>query len=164
MTRMSRWLALLIVVLGCVGCDQVTKSAARAHLAPGETISLLRGTVRLEYAANPGAFLSLGESLPSALRELLFTFGGLLLVAAAGAWALASKRITPSRILGAGLICGGGIGNLIDRFGHGGTVTDFLNVGLGPWRTGIFNVADFALLVGLAIIVASGSRDGRELT
>jgi signal peptidase II len=120
MTRTSRSLALLFIVLGCVGCDQVTKSAARADLVPGETISLLRDTVRLEYTGNPGAFLSVGQSLPSALRKALFTYGGLLLVAAAGAWALASRRLTPSQTLGAGLICGGGMGNLIDRFSHGG--------------------------------------------
>ncbi|MGH6879206.1 MAG: signal peptidase II [Rhizomicrobium sp.] len=158
---MSRALLLLVIVLGCVGCDQVTKSAARAHLVPGEAISLLRGTVRLEYAGNPGAFLSLGESLPSALRKTLFTYGGLLLVAAAGAWALASKRMRPSQTLGAALICGGGMGNLIDRLGHGGYVTDFLNVGFGPLRTGIFNIADLALVAGLAIIVVSATRASR---
>jgi signal peptidase II len=61
------------------------------------------------------------------------------------------------------LICGGGFGNLIDRFSRHGYVTDFLNVGIGTLRTGIFNIADFALLVGIALLVlssASGSRPG----
>jgi signal peptidase II len=63
--------------------------------------------------------------------------------------------------VGAALICSGGLGNLIDRLTHGGYVTDFLNVGIGPLRTGIFNVADFALLVGLGIIVLSGAGSAR---
>jgi signal peptidase II len=63
--------------------------------------------------------------------------------------------------VGAALICSGGIGNLIDRLTHGGYVTDFLNVGIGPLRTGIFNVADFVLLVGLGIIVLSGASSAR---
>jgi signal peptidase II len=63
--------------------------------------------------------------------------------------------------VGAALICSGGLGNLIDRLTHGGYVTDFLNVGIGPLRTGIFNVADFVLLVGLGIIVLSGAGSAR---
>lgn len=59
---------------------------------------------------------------------------------------------------GAALICSGGVGNLIDRLTRDGYVTHFLNVGVGPLRTGIFNIADFVLLVGLAIIVLSGVR------
>jgi signal peptidase II len=55
-------------------------------------------------------------------------------------------------------VCSGGIGNLIDRFCQHGEVTDFLNIGIGSLRTGIFNVADFALLMGVALILFSGAR------
>ncbi len=155
MVKTARWLVILLVVLGCVGCDRVTKSEARAHLVPGATISLAADTIRLEYTENPGAFLGLGQSLPTVARTVLLDLGGLTLVAAALLCALTSKRITASQTVGAALICGGGIGNLIDRFTHGGYVVDFLNVGIGPLRTGIFNVADFALLTGLALVAAS---------
>ncbi len=161
MAKTTRLLLILSIALGCVGCDQVTKSAARARLAPGATISLADDTVRLEYAENPGAFLSMGQSLPTWVRAVLFDFGGLALVAAAILWTLTSKRMTPSRTVGAALICGGGIGNLIDRFAYGGYVTDFLNVGIGPLRTGIFNLADFALLAGVAIVAASWTLGNR---
>ena len=46
-----------------------------------------------------------------------------------------------------------GLGNLIDRLTHHGLVTDFLNLGFGALRTGIFNVADVAGVVGIAILV-----------
>ncbi len=155
LVKTTRLLVILIVILGCVGCDQVTKSAARAHLVPGQTVSLARDTIRLEYAENPGAFLSLGDSLPASARIALFDLGGLALVAAAIIWALTSKRSTTGQILGTALMCGGGIGNLIDRFTHGGYVVDFLNVGIGPIRTGIFNIADFAVLAGAVVVAAS---------
>jgi len=46
------------------------------------------------------------------------------------------------------LIVGGGLGNLIDRLFFGGKVTDFVSMGIGPLRTGIFNVADVAIMFG----------------
>jgi signal peptidase II len=49
------------------------------------------------------------------------------------------------------LIVGGGVSNLVDRLRYGGYVVDFLNVGIGPVRTGIFNVADMAIMVGVVL-------------
>lgn len=148
---------ILLTMLGCVGCDQVTKSIARDRLPLQETISLLNGTVRLQRAENPGAFLSLGETLSTTARRISFTLGGALLVAGTAFWALRSRRMGGRQIVGAALICGGGLANVIDRVMHGGNVTDFLNVGLGPIRTGIFNCADMALMIGIAML-ALGDR------
>jgi signal peptidase II len=43
--------------------------------------------------------------------------------------------------------------NLVDRLLYGGRVTDFLNVGIGSLRTGIFNLADMAILAGALLLV-----------
>jgi hypothetical protein len=51
------------------------------------------------------------------------------------------------------LLLAGGIGNLIDRMFHDGLVIDFLNVGIGPVRTGIFNVADMAIMAGFGLLL-----------
>ena len=50
----------------------------------------------------------------------------------------------------------GGIGNLIDRIFFENGVIDFLNVGVGNWRTGIFNVADMAIMVGVFCMLFFG--------
>jgi signal peptidase II len=152
----TRVALLVVLMIGCVGCDQVTKAVARSYLRPGQTMSLLADTLRLQHAENPGAFLSLGDSLPEGMRAALFVAGAALLVAAAMVWAVVSKHLRPSGIVGAALICGGGVGNLVDRITQHGQVTDFLNVGIGPLRTGIFNVADFVLLIGLALVAHDG--------
>lgn len=144
---------VLSIILGCVGCDQLTKAVARDHLGRQETISLLNGAVRLQHAENPGAFLSLGDALSGDVRRIVFTFGGVLLVTGTALWALRSRRLTSLQIAGAALVAGGGLSNLVDRMTQGGTVTDFLNVGIGPVRTGIFNCADVALMFGIAILV-----------
>ena len=55
-------------------------------------------------------------------------------------------------LLGAALMVAGGTSNLMDRISYG-MVIDFMNVGIGPVRTGIFNVADMAIMVGVGIVV-----------
>ena len=155
----TRLAVLLITMLGCVGCDQVTKSAARSRLPPGQSVSLLGGVLRLQRTENPGAFLSAGESLPSQARRALFTVGGALLVIGAVCWSLFSRQLGFPGVIGAALICSGGLGNLIDRFTRAGYVTDFLYVGIGRLHTGIFNIADFVLLLGLVLAVHDGMTD-----
>ncbi|HEY9518344.1 MAG TPA: signal peptidase II, partial [Gemmatimonadales bacterium] len=59
--------------------------------------------------------------------------------------------------LGLYLILGAGLSNLWDRLLRG-RVIDFLNVGIGPLRTGIFNLADVALMLGLVLILLGHRR------
>ncbi|MBU4316862.1 MAG: signal peptidase II [Proteobacteria bacterium] len=59
-----------------------------------------------------------------------------------------SKSQHPSFLLGVALIFAGGVGNLLDREAHGGLAVDFINVGIGPVRTGVFNMADIAITFG----------------
>jgi signal peptidase II len=157
MGNVARIVILLTTMVACVGCDQVTKSAARAELNSGQAVSLLHDIVRLQHVENPGAFLSMGDSLPKMVRTVLFTFGGVVLVGGAMVWAARARRMSALQAVGVALICSGGLGNLIDRVTQDGYVTDFLNLGIGPLRTGIFNVADFALLIGAAILVVCGA-------
>ena len=161
MGNVARIAVLLTTMVACVGCDQVTKSAARLQLEAGTTVSLFHDFVRLQHVENPGAFLSIGDSLPKSARTILFTFGGIVLVGGAILWAARARHRSNVQTVGAALICSGGLGNLIDRLTQGGYVTDFLNVGIGPLRTGIFNIADFVLLVGVGIIVLSGASSAR---
>jgi signal peptidase II len=60
------------------------------------------------------------------------------------------------------LIVGGGVSNLIDRLRYGGYVVDFLNVGIGSLRTGIFNVADMAIMAGVIIWAFSDRLWGQK--
>lgn len=158
MARTHRIAVVLLVLLGCVGCDQATKTVAREQLAPGTEISLLHDLVRIERFENTGAFLSLGEHWPEIVRRALFTAGGLLWVAIALGWALRARQARLTAIVGAALVAGGGLGNVIDRLVHAGRVTDFLNVGIDPIRTGIFNVADMALMLGIALWIVGHQR------
>ena len=141
----------LVLLLSTIGCDRVTKHIAATTLAGSPARSYFGGIFRLEYAENSGAFLSLGATLPDWART-----GLLIFAAAAGLIAVAVASIKfrwdGLPLAGAMLFVAGGASNLIDRIARG-SVVDFMNVGLGSLRTGIFNVADIALMLGVALMV-----------
>jgi signal peptidase II len=149
--RLRRVAALAAVLVASIALDVVTKAIASRCLLPGERHGFLGDTVRLELAHNSGAFLSLGAELPEAIRRHLFTW--MVAVLVAGALWIAFRARSSARIAyGAALVAAGGLGNLGDRIATGGWVVDFMNLGIGPLRTGIFNVADVALMAGVALV------------
>lgn len=143
-------LAYLCAITGAtVGLDQATKALARAQLAARPPVALLGGVVRLAYSENAGAFMGLGSALPPQWRTLFFSIFSALLLVGTTAYVLTARDLTPTGVVAASLLVAGGLGNLIDRIAHRGRVTDFLNVGIGPVRTGVFNVADLAIVLGV---------------
>lgn len=155
-TRARRFLVLLALVAGTIGCDRVTKHLAVAELSGGPGHSYLADTVRLEYAENAGGFLSLGAGLPPWVRSGVFSVGTAILLVGVTLMMLRGRSSGPA-FAGLCLIWAGGVSNLLDRVLQG-TVVDFLNLGLGPVRTGIFNVADVAIVTGMALVLAGRSN------
>jgi|HubBroStandDraft_5_1064220.scaffolds.fasta_scaffold78150_1 signal peptidase II len=154
LTRMG---VVALVLAGCVGCDQISKGLAREYLAGTGIHSYLGDLVRLEYAQNPGAFLSLGASLSPAARYDGFTLAASTLLVALLAWAVLSQRLGLLQRVALAAVGAAGTSNVIDRLRFDGVVTDFLNLGVGPIRTGIFNVADAILMVGVIVLLKSWS-------
>ena len=162
MRTITRTFLASILFLGCVGCDQVTKGVARAHIALGEGQSFLHDTVRLTHVENSGAFLSFGDALPEHIKSIIFIVGVGLISLGALLAAFFARGLGRWQVAALSLIASGGIGNWIDRLTNDGRVTDFLNVGIGSLRTGIFNVADMILLAGVALyFVGAGRRADR---
>ena len=163
MTRRGRWLFLALTVLVLVGLDQGTKywaihalNGGQVPPQPGRVVlakfpaSWQHSLFHMTYAVNTGAFLSLGQSLPDGVRFWVLTgLNGVILAVVAGILVL-KKQLDFKLVVPLSLILAGGLGNLIDRVVHDGLVVDFMNMGLGPrWRTGVFNVADVAIMAGL---------------
>jgi signal peptidase II len=158
-TRIGLRLALVLVIVATIGCDRVTKHMATETLSGRPTQSYLSDTVRLGYTENTGGFLSLGANLPVAVRTAVFTIGTGLILAALGIVAFRA-RLSPWRGVGLALFFAGGVSNWVDRALHG-SVVDFLNVGVGWLRTGVFNVADVAIMLGAGIFVLAELRRNR---
>ncbi len=153
-----RVLLFSALLLLCVSCDHATKRVATSLLAQADTVSLAGDAVRFELAYNAGALLSLGAGLSPDLRRLLLVGLVPLGLAIVCVSVLRQRTLDSASLVGVALIAGGGIGNWLDRLLHGGLVTDFVSIGAGPLRTGIFNAADVFLVAGVLLILAGSFR------
>jgi signal peptidase II len=148
-----RWGIIVLLPVLTVACDQATKRLAASSFTDVIPYSLVGGAVELLYSENPGAFLGLGSGLHHSTRFWLLTVGVGFLLLLFGAKLVRATR--PPELVGWSLVIGGGLSNLIDRLMRDGRVIDFLRVGFGELRTGIFNIADAAIVVGLACLFVS---------
>jgi signal peptidase II len=146
------------ITLACGAVDQVTKAIARATLDEGRALTFLGDTFRLDLSYNAGAFLGLGSGMPDDVRSIVFSVGVACVLLGLLAYALFSNSEPPAARTALALVFGGGASNLIDRFVFDGHVTDFLNVGIGSLRTGIFNIADMAISAGVVYLLWIGFR------
>lgn len=150
------WLGVLAVAL----LDQLGKAWALTALRVGEPRPLVGQVVRLLLLPNSAGLL--GVAFGPWTRGL-YALGALLLLAVLGTlwYRPPGGRSGPWWRPGAGavsLVGGGALGNLIDRTCRAGGVVDYLDVGLGPWRAAVANLADVALVAGVLWLVWQAVR------
>lgn len=156
---------IALVALLVVGFDQLTKQVVMRFVGYGEEINLLPGFFRLVHWGNSGAAFSLFRDNNAVLAAVA--------VIALVALYLGRHHFNARTLLGQlslGLICGGILGNLIDRIlvGH---VVDFLYFYVhqrGGREIGFpaFNVADSAICTGVALVFLNtwrAERDGKAI-
>ena len=154
---------MVVIPLICILLDQASKAVARQRLIGAPARELASGLLRIEYAENPGAFLSLGANLPSETRFVMFTVLVVALLIGLAAFVLRMPDDTPMAVVVAiALVIGGGLSNLIDRLVNDGRVVDFMQLGVGPLHTGVFNVADVAIMGGLALMLVALAWPGKR--
>ena len=145
------------ILAAIVASDVFTKWIAVRELDDlrGVPHDVIGEYVRFTLVYNPGAAfgLSIGDAGTSRWVFTLLTIGALLIL---GRLYLTSPRGDRLRVTSLALVCGGAVGNLIDRIRHPLGVVDFLDVGVGDARWPTFNVADMAVSTGaflLAIVL-----------
>src|SRR5690349_19465037 len=122
MLPFKRSAAVLLLLVLCVGCDQITKDAAQQYLAFEPPQSWFHDTFRLVYAENTGAFLSFGDKLSKDLRVLIFQVFPALWLIALTIYLLTVKPMSMPLTIVWSLILSGGVGNVVDRVLHDGRV------------------------------------------
>jgi signal peptidase II len=152
--RATRLFLIGVMLLTNFGCDQLSKRIVRKNVDDYEEIALVKGHLTLTKVENTGAFLSLGHALPQELKTVLLAVIPLCALAIAIIYLLVNDRITYLRAAGICFLVGGGLGNILDRLFYG-SVTDFLHFQYGRFQTGIFNLADVSIVIGLFLIVVS---------
>lgn len=157
-TKRARFLLAVLIVMTGVGCDQATKQIAAQQLRGVPPISFMQDLVRLHYAENQGAFLGLGNSLSPEVRFWLLTVATAVLLLGLAIFLIVQWKMPRLSFIALSCVLAGGLGNMIDRLVHDGRVIDFLNLGLGSLRTGIFNIADVAITGGVVLLWVASFR------
>jgi len=133
--------AVLVVVL-----DQLTKRLAEDRLRGQRSVPLIDDILRLTYVENRGAAFGLLQD-----QTAFFVFVGIVVIGVIAA----SYRYLPRSgfllHLALGLQLGGAIGNLLDRVRQG-YVVDFVDFGYRSNWWPVFNVADSAIVIGVALL------------
>jgi signal peptidase II len=138
------WLLGLVVF----ALDQLTKYAINARLpfgsyGPGASVTVFPNFFYLVHVGNTGAAWSM---FTGASFWLALLAGGTLV--AIFVWRRQLGLRSPTAQVGFGLLCGGIVGNLVDRLVHG-HVIDFLDFHFGSYIYPTFNVADIGICVGV---------------
>jgi len=128
---LKRIITILIIIAVTVGIDQWTKVWAVENVKHQPSTEYFNNFFKIVYAENTGAFLGRGSDLgPTAALEM--------------------PRLAT---IAFSLVVGGGISNIADRFLNDGHVVDFMNMGIGGLRTGIFNFADVFIMIGIGMLL-----------
>ena len=147
-----RMFGILALILCNLGCDQISKEIVRETVGYHENFKILTEQFTLMKVENTGAFLSIGSSLPYLIKVLLLSLLPVIVICYAVFLLISKKNIPTSIVLGLTFVIGGGIGNLYDRIRYG-SVTDFLHIDFGIFQTGVFNMADVSIMLGMLLIL-----------
>ena len=161
--RSWRPFAILIglIAIPLIIIDQVSKVYVASHMALYESIPVVPNWFDITYTQNPGAAFSMFVNLPPNVRLLMLcALSAIACVVLLVLLAQTQKITLVSFALS--LILAGAAGNLIDRALRDGRVIDFIRVHYYDASYPIFNVADSAISVGVALIIISSLFGKKE--
>ncbi|MGF1557598.1 MAG: signal peptidase II [Flavobacteriaceae bacterium] len=157
---MIKKIAIILLVLLNVGCDQLTKSLVRKNVSYQEHIVLIDDNFVLTNVYNTGAMLGFGSDLSPTLKLIFLQALPVLVLFVLLVRILQKSNLNKWLVVAFAFVIGGGIGNLIDRIAHG-KVTDFFHIKLGFFQTGIFNMADVSVTTGVLLILFLSLRNSK---
>ena len=123
--------------------DQLVKHLVVSTMHLGQSLPVIKGIFHITYVLNPGAAFGMLEH-----QRWIFIVVALLVVVLALVFYKHIQQESLITRIGAGLLLGGALGNLLDRI-QSGLVVDFLDFRIWP----VFNIADIAICGGAAMLI-----------
>ena len=164
---------VFIILVLVISLDQATKLWAVETLRGQSSVEYMGGFFTFTYAENTGAFLGFGGDWSRQVRFIVFAV--VVLLGLVGMfWYLLKKEVSKANLIAYSFILAGGLGKLWDRMSRAnGGVIDFmvfdsgLNLNLGfikiPMRTGVVNIADIAIVIGVLLALSAEYYFDRRL-
>ena len=144
----ARWPIFAGLAVAVLVADQLTKSWLVSFLAPGQRTEVVGSYVRLIHTQNSGALFGLFRD-----QAILFAFVSIGVVGMI-IWFHGNAGRNTLLSIALGLLLGGALGNMADRFRYG-YVVDFVDLGIGDLRWYTFNVADASISCAIVLLLLS---------
>lgn len=152
------WLPLLLIIGAVLLVDQLTKRLIMERLYVGQTFAPIEALVpyfQLTYSENKGAAFGF---LPQA-GDIFLVIAVVVVIAMLVFYPRMPKEAVLSRFA-IGLVCGGALGNALDRLEYG-AVVDFVHLRIPNLISNVSNFADHAIVLGAVLIVLASWRADR---
>ncbi len=153
MNKLLRLFLIFAILILNISCDQVSKHYVRNNFSYHDAIRLVSNHVTFTKVENTGAFLSLGADMSRPLKFILLEFLPVAFLVGGLVYMVMKRKLDQLTLTGLCFVIGGGAGNLFDRLYYG-SVTDFMHIDFVIFQTGVFNMADVSIVVGLMILLA----------
>ncbi len=147
------------VVIWVVVLDYITKRLAETTLSD-RSVQVLGDWFTFKLVYNTGAAfgINVGE-----YSRWVFMILAMVALVVLGVMVRHTKPTQWFRLTALALVCGGAVGNLIDRMKSARGVVDFIDVYIGPFHWPTFNVADMAVSCGAMALALVLWQEGREV-
>ena len=160
--KLSRTAFIIVLIVFNIAIDQISKVIVRAQVIPGSESEILGDYLTLHNVENTGAFLGMGSDFNPTLRLILLLILPISFLGYVLYYIIKNKTLDRLSLIGFCCIIGGGVANVYDRIMYG-SVTDFLHIDLGGvFRTGIFNVADMSVMLGMGLLLYSNFKTNKK--
>ncbi|WP_194242027.1 signal peptidase II [Winogradskyella eckloniae] len=153
---MNRNLFITLLIIFNIAIDQISKVIVRNTLEFKKVIDVIGEYFQLIWVENKGAFLGMGSDMNPTLRLIFLLVLPTIVLGYVIYYIVKTKELDKLSLIAFCCIVGGGIANVFDRIVFG-QVTDFFFINLGGvFKTGIFNVADLSVSLGMVMLLWSG--------
>ncbi len=150
--KLRHWIFLIIIASLVLAVDQISKNIIQHNMYLGQSIEIINPVFAITYSENSGASFGFLPQAGDIFLVLAFTIViGLFIF---------FPRIPQSAVLtriGIALVCGGALGNAIDRLAHG-AVIDFIHYQIPGVVSNVSNLADHAIVIGVILILIDSWR------
>lgn len=160
--KLSRTAFIVLLIVFNIAIDQISKIIVRAKVTPFSETPIIGDYFTLHNVENSGAFLGMGSDLNPTLRLILLLLLPIGVLGYVLYYIIKNKTLDRFSLVGFCCIIGGGVANVYDRIVYG-SVTDFFHIDLGGvFKTGIFNIADMSVMLGMGLLLYSSFANTKK--
>lgn len=160
--KLSRTAFIVLLIVFNIAIDQISKFLVRVYVTPFSETPIIGDYFTLHNVENTGAFLGMGSELNGPMKLILLLLLPIGVLGYVLYYIIKNKSLDRFSLIGFCCIIGGGVANVYDRIVYK-SVTDFFHIDLGGvFKTGIFNVADMSVMLGMGLLLYGNFKTNKK--